>query len=165
MTAEATLDPATFDAAAPQRFYLPDHASEDLEALADVALLADGARLPAHSQVLALQSGVLRGLFVDFKGAAALELEEPFCGCSLFGAALFLRLAYNNLELTAANLEEVRDHLPALLHLAHKLDAPRIQAAVAQCMQGALLLRRRLGKAGLRQRLLMPAAALLWQRR
>ena len=36
-----------------------------MEALSDAVLVADGARLPVHSQVLSLQSGVLRGLFAD----------------------------------------------------------------------------------------------------
>ena len=53
-----------FDAHHPERFYLPH---DDLEWLADATLVVEGVRLPVHIAVLSLQSGVLRGLFVDMQ--------------------------------------------------------------------------------------------------
>lgn len=67
-----------------------------------------------------------------------LTLEEPLAGCSLFEAALFLRLCYRPQELTPANLASERGSLPALLRMADKLDAQRILQATADCMKGGL---------------------------
>lgn len=65
-----------------------------------------------------------------------LVLEEPFKGCSVYEAALFLRLCYRPHELTQASLAGQRDSLPCLLRLAHKLDAGRILQEVVKHMKG-----------------------------
>ena len=65
-----------------------------------------------------------------------LVLGDPFSGSSLFEAALFLRLCYRPRDVNPANLAAQRASLPALLALAHKLDAPRILTAVVAHMAG-----------------------------
>lgn len=65
-----------------------------------------------------------------------LVLGEPLSDCSLFEAALFLRLCYRPQDVTHANLAAQRASLPALLRLAHKLDAGRIFEEVAKHMKG-----------------------------
>ena len=65
-----------------------------------------------------------------------LVLGEPLSDCSLFEAALFLRLCYRPQDVSPANLVAQRASLPALLRLAHKLDAGRILGEVAKHMKG-----------------------------
>lgn len=69
----------------------------------------------------------------------AIVLEEPFRGVGLFDAALFLRLAYQSHDLRPEFLDTVHARLPALLRLAHRLDAPLILEAVCERMIGGLL--------------------------
>lgn len=66
----------------------------------------------------------------------AIVLEEPFKNVDLFDAALFLRLAYHPHDLRPECLGAVRASLPALLRLAHQLDAPLIMQAVRKHMIG-----------------------------
>lgn len=66
--AEPLVDLQSFDAAATELFYLPDASCCQL---ADCYALVEGERLPLHSAVLALQSSVLRDLFVQFRRDAA----------------------------------------------------------------------------------------------
>ena len=68
--------------------------------------------------------------------AGLMVLEEPFRGCSLFEAALFLRFCYRPRDVTPANLAAQRASLPALLRLAHKLDAGLIFKQVLEHMRG-----------------------------
>lgn len=63
-------------------------------------------------------------------------LEEPFRGCSLYEAVPFLRLCYRPQDVTQAHLAGERASLPALLRLAHKLDAGRILEQVVMHMTG-----------------------------
>ncbi|PRW32688.1 cyclase-associated 1 [Chlorella sorokiniana] len=142
-----------FDEENPQGYYLVDSQAE-MVALSDAVLVAADVRLPVHSQVLSLQSSVLRGMFADFLGASSsgdgeprvgckrkaadeegpLVLEEPFRGCSLYEAVPFLRLCYRPQDVTQAHLAGERASLPALLRLAHKLDAGRILEQVVMHM-------------------------------
>lgn len=65
-----------FDAQQPQAFYLLDRRAE-LEALSDVSLVADGVRLPVHSQVRTMLKFLLpTGLFVS-----ACQTLKLLCTC------------------------------------------------------------------------------------
>lgn len=80
------VDLEALDAAAPERFYLPDAAA--FAALADCYAVVDGARLPLHSPVLALQSSVLRQVVLQFCGAGASQVcsstwMHAHVGCGL----------------------------------------------------------------------------------
>lgn len=70
-----------------------------------------------------------------------LVLEEPLRGFSLHDVALFLRLVYNQewREGVAATLGALHDSLPALLRLAHRLDAPGLQGTLTKYMAGLRL--------------------------
>lgn len=50
--------------------------------------------------------------------------------CDLFTACLFLWFCYRPSDLSTANLHAAQDHLPALLRLAHKLDAENVLRAI-----------------------------------
>lgn len=63
-----------------------------------------------------------------------LVLEAPFEDASLFDTALFLRLCYQ--PLNRPRLATELGALPGVLLLAHKLDAPQVQAAVVAVMAG-----------------------------
>lgn len=75
--AEPPVDRSMFNPAAPAHFYLPD---ASCEALADSFAIVEGARLPLHSAVLAMQSKVLRDLFLQLRepqgGAAASQVRR-----------------------------------------------------------------------------------------
>lgn len=55
-------DLGSFDSGQPEAFYLGQGA-EELQATADAQLVVEGQRLQVHSQVLSVQSRVLRSLF------------------------------------------------------------------------------------------------------
>lgn len=74
--AAAGFSPEAFDAANPQAFYLGER-REELESLADAALVVEGTRLPVHSQLLALSSRVLCSAFTDLGASNA----QPCPGC------------------------------------------------------------------------------------
>ena len=52
----------SFDSAQPEAYYL-GHGASELLATADAVLVVEGQRLNVHSQVLSVQSRVLRSLF------------------------------------------------------------------------------------------------------
>ncbi|PRW58089.1 MATH domain and coiled-coil domain-containing protein [Chlorella sorokiniana] len=141
-----------FDKAKPQAYYLVEN-REEMEALSDAVLVAGGVSLPVHSQVLSMQSGVLRRMFVDFRGSqrssgeqagsssqnvadkeGEFVLKEPLAGCSAHEGALFLRFCYRPEDMTQPSLNAVTGSLPALLRLAHKLEAGRMLQRLGQHM-------------------------------
>jgi len=83
-----------------------------------------------------LASSGSRSLCLPSLQHGKLVLEEPLSGCSLFEAALFLRLCYRPQDVSHANLAAQRPSLPALLRLAHKLDAGRIMKEIVNHMKG-----------------------------
>lgn len=62
------FDPDSFDEDDPQGFYLWERRGE-MEAMADACLIVEGTRLPVHSHVLSLASGVLCRMFADLQSA------------------------------------------------------------------------------------------------
>ncbi len=207
--AASLIDLSSLDESAPERFYLPDDCCAQL---ADCYAVVEGARLPLHGAVLALQSAVLRQLLVQFRGPCAdgaaasqarqgvgcciwdgaswggqpgrqrtsaalafshamawhgrpyatqpvfvptglpllpppaplpqepLALSSTFAGCSLKETACFLRLVYRPDHATPASLAALHKAcgglLPALVHLAHRLDAAALLAKLEACLQG-----------------------------
>ena len=76
----STFNPALFDAASPQQFYLPRRSSGETPD-ADTVLLVEGRQLECHSQIVGFKSGLLAMLFKDFAppplaagGSAAAEV-------------------------------------------------------------------------------------------
>ncbi|PRW56132.1 BTB POZ and MATH domain-containing 3 isoform X2 [Chlorella sorokiniana] len=125
----------TFDGDDPAAFYLGP-LQQELEATADVLLIAEGSCLPAHSQVLQINSRVLCAMFADDEQQV---LEAPFQGFSLHDVALFLRLVYNQewREAAVDTLGALHDSLPALLRLAHRLDVPGLLGPLTKHMAGS----------------------------
>ncbi|KAI7845149.1 hypothetical protein COHA_001194 [Chlorella ohadii] len=109
-------------------FYLLEASLADL---ADAAIAVGGYSLPVHSQLLSLQSGVLRELFRGERESGgqseSVVLREPFCAFTVVDVAWFLRLAYCLDEAQAErDLQQMGSCLSAVLRLAHALDAPRL---------------------------------------
>lgn len=109
-------------------FYLPEPSLADL---ADAAIVIGGVELPVHSQLLSLQSAVLRELFRGERERGSqrepVVLREPFSAYAAAEVAWFLRLAYSLDEAQAErDLQGMGSCLPAVLRLAHALDAPRL---------------------------------------
>lgn len=73
------------------------------------------------------------------------ELPSTFAGCSLRQAACFLRLVYSPDHATAASLGALNRAdavlLPALVRLAHRLDAAALLDKLEACLQGKRSLR------------------------
>ncbi len=67
-----------------------------------------------------------------------LALEAPFQGFTQHQVALFLRLVYNQewREAVPDTLGALHDSLPALLRLAHRLDAPGLLGTLTKYMAG-----------------------------
>ncbi|KAL4458353.1 hypothetical protein ABPG75_013218 [Micractinium tetrahymenae] len=141
--AAAAIDPAMIDWADPMPFYLGNPA---LAELADVTIKHSGLQLPAHSQVLAVQSAVLADLFCFLRAAPGGKRKrseevgrgtaflraggagDPFSAHSLQEMVFLLRLCYNDAD--SAALEAALPHLPGIMRLAHNLDAARVLASI-----------------------------------
>lgn len=114
----------------PELFYLPRMSSAQL---ADASLVTScGRQLPVHSQILALASPVLETAFAgQAEGGAPSNgptvLSTPFSQFSIEIIALWLRFAYSPADLRSASLAQLPPaHLPALLQLAHMLEATAV---------------------------------------
>eukprot|EP00887_Chlorella_sp_A99_P004868 scaffold4.g4868.t1 len=127
---------AALDEGAPERFYRPS-SDPSFPALADATVVAGGRHLPVHSQFLAAVSPVLCQAFAgQAEGRTRAgnkrkrDVATPFSGFSLQDVCAFLRFAYSPHEATPANLVGCGDSLPALLRLAHQLQADRLLECV-----------------------------------
>ena len=67
-----------------------------------------------------------------------LAIEAPFAGFSVPDVALFLRLLYDSRWQLAveATFEQLGDSLPALLRLAHQLEARQLLGALSDHLAG-----------------------------
>ena len=72
--------------------------------------------------------------------AQELTIEAPFAGFSVPDVALFLRLLYDSRwqSAAAATFEQLGDSLPAMLRLAHQLEARQLLSALCSYMAGGL---------------------------
>ncbi|KAL4458350.1 hypothetical protein ABPG75_013215 [Micractinium tetrahymenae] len=136
--AAAAFDPAAVDWEDPAPFYLGD---PGLAELADVTIKHSGLALPAHSQLLAVQSSVLRDLFRSLPAEPggkkrkrgekeALELETPFTSHTLQEVAFLLHFCYVFTDAAPSQLDAVSAHLPGIARLAHSLNIPTLLAAI-----------------------------------
>lgn len=66
----AAFEIEDFDENNPQAFYIVEQ-QQEIEGMADACLVVEGTRLPVHTQVLSLASGVLCHLFTRLKSEPA----------------------------------------------------------------------------------------------
>ena len=132
---------AAAGAAPPPR--LGDHASympEPLVGLADVHIkVKGGAVLPAHAMALLQHCGALARsaeLFADATSKAPVALSSPFDEYAEADVARFLRCIYTAAAVPAA--EDITR--PAVVRLAHALDAAAILAAARRHLVGQVRL-------------------------
>jgi hypothetical protein len=112
---------------------LGDHSSympEPLLPLADVRVkVKEGSALPAHAMTLVLNCGALARsseLFVGASPARPAALSAPFGEYAEADVARFLKCCYTSAESAARGEDATR---PAVVRLAHALDAPVVAAA------------------------------------
>ncbi len=108
-----------------------DECLEDYIELADVELLVEGTRLPAHSQILAMHSKFVRGLLLDTGPRSwqdPVVIESCLEGHSLVVVKVFLTAAYRQGSLTFPSVQVAWQ----VCLLVDHLDCPKM---LQQCQE------------------------------
>jgi hypothetical protein len=125
-----------------EALYMP---ATSLVELADCWLRVEGLRLPAHSQVLSAQAGVLRDFVLAARESGGLQsdggpidLTPAFSGSSLAAVTCLLHFLYSPAHADAPTLAALErgGQLVSVARLAHKLDAAAVLQAVEQYLLG-----------------------------